>query len=213
MGTTPTTHHHKHASRIMGVPELTYFDAPGRGSLARLCFAAGGVKYKDTRVGFSDMPKLKADKTSTVAQCFGSLPVLEHDGFMLCQSLAVAGYASDLALADRLGSDPVIAKKNRAVDTWAAQTNEDLKAATEKLNVVVPKFFGGFGRALERKKTAGPFFFSQQGPSLADLAVFDVVHSAFPGLLKLGQDLSAFPKCLKLVAAVKADARIAVLPE
>ena len=81
-------------------------------------------------------------------------------------------------------------------------------SSTFSWTVLCECHFGGLERLLEAKTTAGPFFFSQCGPSLADLAVFDNVESPFPGLKKLGQDLSAYPKILALAKAVGEDAQI-----
>ena len=110
-------------------PELIYFGAPGRASLTRLAFAAGGIEYKDTRVsGPDELKELKANTESLPATLSGSLPVLEHNGLKLAQSLALAQYASDLGLTSRLGTDPAEIARNRATDLFVAQTHEDMKS-------------------------------------------------------------------------------------
>ena len=40
---------------------LHYFDAPARGQFIRIIFNYAGVEFTDTRYGFGDMPKIKAD--------------------------------------------------------------------------------------------------------------------------------------------------------
>merc|ERR1711966_21990 len=97
------------------------------------------------------------------------------------------------------------ALQNKATEAMMLATNEDLRAA---LPAAVAQICGGVERALARKTPPGPFFFSQKGPSAADLAVFDNVTSPFPGLLALGMDLAAYPRINALVAAVRESERI-----
>ena len=42
--------------------KLTYFDARGRGEIARMVLAAAGQKYENVRVSFEDWPALKPSK-------------------------------------------------------------------------------------------------------------------------------------------------------
>jgi len=203
------------------IPELTYFNGPGRANLTRLAFSAGGVQYKDTRYEFSEWPAIKTDKTSVPGQLFGSMPVIEHDGHLVGQSLACAVYAAELGIwreKDFLGKDLAEQSKNKATEMMVILTNEDLKvcmykclfgddeskkAGREALPGSVAPLLAALERALERKTSPGPFFFSSAGPSLADLAVFDNVKSPFPGLQMLGIDISTdYPKLQALVDAV-----------
>lgn len=209
----------------MSAPQLTYFDGPGRARLTRLAFAAGGVEFKDTRLSFSEWPAVKADSKSVPAQMFGSMPVIDHDGHMVAQSLATACYASELGIwaQGRLGSGAAAAK-NRSVDIMVAATNEDLRAAmykclfgsdeskkagAEALPARAAPLLEALERIYSRKTCSGPFFVSTAGPTLADLAVFDNVTSVFPGLKALGVDLTPYPGLNACVAAVAADERIA----
>lgn len=206
------------------IPELIYFDGPGRANLTRLILAAGGVQFKDTRHSFSTWPEVKGDPTSAPAQLFGSMPVIKHGDFLLAQSTATATYAAELGIWQQgvLG-DGADARRNRATEAMMLATNEDLRATMYKclfgddaskaagkaaLPAAAGKILAGVERALGRKTAPGPFFFSQGGPSAADLAVFDNVTSPFPGLRALGVDLGAYPRINALVDAVGKSERI-----
>merc|ERR1719272_2691236 len=148
--------------------------------------------------------------------------MIEHGEFKLGQSVATASYAAELGLwaSGRLGEAVAV---NRATDMMVIATHADLQsdmyaclfgddagkaAGLVALPAKAAKFLAALERMLERKKTAGPYFFSQSGPSLADLAVFDNVMSPFPGLKALGIDLAPYPKLLAVVAAVGEDALV-----
>jgi len=199
-------------------PELMYFNGPGRANLTRLAFEAGGVKFIDTRV--ANWPEVKADPNSAPAQLFGVMPVIKHGDNLIGQSLAVALYAAELGIYQqgRLGETPGEVAVNRATDIMLIQTNEDLRSTMykclfgddeskakgkEALPAAASKILDGIERALARKTSPGPYFFSQNGPSLADLAVYDNIVSPFPGLDALGFDRSGYPKINALVDAVK----------
>ena len=194
-----------------GKPELSYFDGPGRANVTRLSFVVGGVKFVDHRV--ADWPAVKGDASSTPAQLFGSLPVIKHGELLIAESVATAMYAADLA--GLVGSSAA----DRALCSMVVSTNEDLRqvmykglfgsdeskaAGLKDLPNASAKFLAGLERALERKTSDGPFFLGGDSPSVADLAVFDNVHSAFPGLLKLGVNLDAYPKVVACADAVAA---------
>jgi len=68
--------------------KLTYFDATGRGELTRLIFAKSGTKFEDVRIAAADWPKVKASMPT------GKMPVLQHNGHVLVQSLVIARYAA-----------------------------------------------------------------------------------------------------------------------
>ena len=198
------------------IPELMYFNGPGRANLTRLIMAQGKVEFKDTRV--ANWPEVKGDPNSAPSQLFGSMPVIKHGDFLLAQSIATASYAAELGIWKQgILGDGADKHKNKATEIMMLATNEDMRAAMYKclfgdddskaagraaLPAAVSKIFGAVERALERKTAPGPFFFSQNGPSAADLAVYDNVKSPFPGLLALGVDLSAYPKINALVDAV-----------
>lgn len=65
---------------------LTYFDGMGLGEPIRLLLAYGGVDYEDVRIKMEDWPKIKNNMP------FGKMPMLEIDGKVLHQSVAIARY-------------------------------------------------------------------------------------------------------------------------
>ncbi|TKR92242.1 hypothetical protein L596_006933 [Steinernema carpocapsae] len=69
----------------MTVYKLHYFEnVGGRAELIRLLFAYGGIEFEEISLNFSDWPKLKANYPN------GQVPVLEKDGKILPQSIAIA---------------------------------------------------------------------------------------------------------------------------
>jgi len=200
------------------IPELTYFAGPGRAQLTRLVFAAGGVEFKDTRHSFEEWAKIKADPECLAHKGFGQMPFLTHGDVLIFQSHAVAQYAAEIGInKNRKWANEAL---NRATDKMVLDTHKDVqsamykclfgsdegkKAGLEALPEATNKLVGGLERIIERSQTEGsPLLFSsvEQGPSLGDLAIYDLVTSPFPGLKALGQDLSAFPKVNALVEAV-----------
>lgn len=207
----------------MGKPELIYFDGPGRGQLTRLAFAAGDIDFVDTRVSMSDWPAVKADPKSVPAQCFGSMPCIKHGDVLLSQSEATATYAAKQGIwKDRLGQGDEQAP-NRAMEMMVLGAHADLQAAMykclfgddaskakgkEALPSAVAPILQGLERAVERRSANTPFFFSEAGPTLADLATYDAFESPLPGLKALGVDVKPYPKLCTVVAAVAQDAMI-----
>uniref|UniRef100_A0A8C8S2I6 Hematopoietic prostaglandin D synthase n=1 Tax=Pelusios castaneus TaxID=367368 RepID=A0A8C8S2I6_9SAUR len=74
--------------------KLTYFNLRGRGEIIRYLFAYSDIKYEDHRIEQVDWPKIKP----TIL--FGKIPILEVDGVIIHQSLAIARYlAKETGLA------------------------------------------------------------------------------------------------------------------
>ncbi|KAJ8298958.1 hypothetical protein KUTeg_023018 [Tegillarca granosa] len=68
--------------------KLTYFNIRGRAELTRLVFVASGTNYEDNRIEREKWPAIKESMPQ------GQLPILEVDGFVLPQSLAIARFAA-----------------------------------------------------------------------------------------------------------------------
>ncbi|KAM4707911.1 hematopoietic prostaglandin D synthase-like [Discoglossus pictus] len=66
--------------------KLTYFTFDGKGEIIRYLFAYMDTKYEDYRIEFADWPAIKP----TIP--YGKLPILEIDGVIYHQSLAIARY-------------------------------------------------------------------------------------------------------------------------
>jgi len=212
----------------MGKPELIYFDGPGRAQLTRLAFAVGGIDFVDTRIPQADWPALKSNLDSVPAKCFGSMPCIKHGDVLLAQSQATASYAAGLGIwkQGRLGADCGTAAVNRSTEMMVLGAHADIQAnlykclfgddetkakGKEALEQSAPKALAALERILARKACDGPFFFCEVGPTLADLAVYDVIESPFPGLKALGIDVTPYPKCCAVAAAVADDANVKAL--
>ncbi|KAL2780608.1 hematopoietic prostaglandin D synthase [Daubentonia madagascariensis] len=66
--------------------KLTYFNMRGRAEIIRYIFAYLDIEYEDHRIEQADWPEIK----STLP--FHKIPILEVDGLILHQSLAIARY-------------------------------------------------------------------------------------------------------------------------
>ncbi|NWI18453.1 HPGDS synthase, partial [Crypturellus soui] len=66
--------------------KLTYFNLRGRAEIIRYLFAYSGKQYEDHRIEAAEWPKIKP----TIP--FGKVPILEVDGVIIHQSLAIARY-------------------------------------------------------------------------------------------------------------------------
>jgi len=70
---------------------IKYFDIQGPAEPSRLALAIGGVPFEDVRVTFDEFKAMKSSLPS------GQLPLLEADGEVLTQSMAMANYCAKLA--------------------------------------------------------------------------------------------------------------------
>ena len=63
--------------------KLTYFGAYARAETIRFLLDHAKVKYEDNRIGFGDLPGLKASGTLE----FGQVPIFHwKDGTVMCQT-------------------------------------------------------------------------------------------------------------------------------
>lgn len=187
--------------------KLSYFDMAGRAETTRLALAYGNIAYEDKRVAFPDWPALKPTTP------LGQLPVMEVDGKVFAQSIAIARYAAKLSGAyptdalQALAVDMVVDTVNDLVSVlidilWLEQ-DETKKA--EKSKKLVEEMMPTSFAALEEMVEGGAFFGSSI--TLADIRVFDFVVSiavSFPGF-----DISKFPKIVGVVESVKTNPNIA----
>eukprot|EP00961_Rhodomonas_salina_P220167 2976761-Rhodomonas_salina.2 len=65
----------------------------GRAEPIRLCFTIGDVKFEDERINRDQLMEGKASGRFPL----GSLPVLEVDGKVVCQSYAMQNYAAKIS--------------------------------------------------------------------------------------------------------------------
>ncbi|NXL44538.1 HPGDS synthase, partial [Podilymbus podiceps] len=110
--------------------KLTYFNLRGRAEISRYLFAYSGKKYEDHRIEAADWPKIKP----TIP--FHKIPILEVDGVIIHQSLAIARYlARESGLAGQTPVEQALA--DAVVDTiddfmtlfpWA-EKNQDVRSS------------------------------------------------------------------------------------
>merc|ERR1712165_416447 len=72
---------------------LTYFPARGRAEISRLILAHAGVKFDDIRLTGEDFAKVKP------LLPYGSMPILEYKGEVICESMAIAKFLAELCNA------------------------------------------------------------------------------------------------------------------
>ncbi|KAI9979781.1 hypothetical protein PInf_000547 [Phytophthora infestans] len=178
--------------------KLTYFDGKGRAELSRLIFSYAEIAFTDDRITHSDFAALKPTLP------LGQVPVLELDGTVYGQSMAIARYAAKIA-----GLYPSDATEALKVDVFSCSledlegpivdfmlktSDETEKAQKKKVFVeeMVPKYFAALEKML----------------SLADLQFLDFVDNklkwAFPDF-----KVDGFPKLTALLSNVKAEPKIA----
>merc|ERR1712083_923209 len=69
---------------------LTYFPARGRAEISRLILAHAGVKFDDIRLTGEEFVKVKPILP------YGSMPILEYKGEVICESMAIAKFLAEL---------------------------------------------------------------------------------------------------------------------
>merc|ERR1711976_57481 len=103
--------------------KLIYYNGRGRAETIRLVFALAGKEFDDHRIKPEDMPALKPTLP------FGQVPVLEHNGEMMCQSMTIARFvAREFGLAGETNLE-------------AAQVDEIVDVITDFQNALYDVFF------------------------------------------------------------------------
>lgn len=178
--------------------KLTYFNARGRGEISRLVFAYGGIAYEDNRIEFSEWPALKA-KTP-----FGGLPVLEVDGEMFGQGIAINAYAAQAAGCygasplEKLKIDSVaLAREDMltAITKWHFEQDEEKKKVEggKLFGEIIPMYLEKFNQFVkENPKKSGYMVGSKL--SLADIVMVEATQ------MLVEQDAGALDKYPELKA-------------
>ncbi|KAG6613581.1 putative glutathione S-transferase [Phytophthora cinnamomi] len=188
--------------------KLTYFDGKGRAELPRIIFNYGGVAFTDERVSHADFGAMKPTLP------FGQVPILELDGVVYAQSMAIVRYAAKLV--GLYPSDPVEALKADMFSCslgdlegpfidFAFKTPDETEKAQKKkvfIEETVPKFL-----ATLEKLVAGKFILGDE-LSYADLQFFDFVDNKIKWIFP-DFKTDAFPKLTAVVSNVKAEPKIA----
>ncbi|KAF1324544.1 Glutathione s-transferase, partial [Globisporangium splendens] len=188
--------------------KLTYFDAAGRAELTRLLFAFGGIAFEDVRVSDTEFSAMKASLP------LGQLPILEVDGVVFSQSMAIHRYAAKAA-----GLYPADATQALRVDmisetfanmletVWDAifyALDEASKAekTTKFMQETLPQSFAQLEEMVQGK------FFMGDNVTLADVHLFDIMQNELK-VRFLDFDMSKYPNLEGVVETVKSNANIA----
>ncbi|KAJ3663480.1 hypothetical protein Zmor_007738 [Zophobas morio] len=112
--------------------KLTYFDVAGVAEASRYLFSYGGIEFEDVRIKREDWLQHKDSMP------FGVLPILEHNGKIVGQSLAIARH---------------LAKKVKLVgdNDWE---NLEIDAIVDTINDMRPKLAPIFMEQDETKKSS-----------------------------------------------------------
>lgn len=108
---------------------LTYFDATGIGECIRFLFSYGGIPFEDNRIEFN----LNKWRTRKDKPMYGFLPLLEVDGKMVNQSIAIARF-----LAKKVGLVGKDDWENLEIDA-VVDTQNDLRLKLTELLLTLDK--------------------------------------------------------------------------
>jgi glutathione S-transferase len=169
----------------MRLPKLTYFDFDGgRGEVARLALAIGGVAFIDDQVPFDAW---KARKAHTP---FGALPALEIDGRTVAQSNGINRYVGKLvglypadpwqaALCDE-AMDAIEDIGGKILATFDLPAVEKKAQREALVSGLIPFFLTRLQNRLEEN---GGRYFADDRLTVADLKVFVWIRHLKSGAL------------------------------
>jgi len=186
--------------------KLYYFNGKGRAEMIRLTFAAAGKEYEDIRLEQKDFGERKADFP------FGQVPVLEVNGKMYGQSMAIVSFLGrEFGMYGSSNVDAIVIEQVMQLIQDLLQTavkfffekDEKVKeeAETKFKGETCPKFYGFFEKML--KDSGSGFFLSKM--SVADVAVYDMATGMMAKSLPPMDD---FPMLKALVASVGDNAGV-----
>jgi len=198
--------------------KLTYFNLNGRAEAIRLAFAVGGIDFEDERIEQKDWPALKP-KTP-----LGTMPILDVDGKLICESNSVLRFVGQLA--GIYPSDPWIsAKTDEIADAcedlannpglfpvlFSAIAPEEKKAKFEaalKPGGFIHTWGTSVNKILHTNGKALKFTVSDE-LTIGDLKLFALVTSAETGFPGLSTFREQFDKIKAVVGNVAAHPKIA----
>lgn len=161
-------------------PHMIYFPVAGRGELAKLIAAAGGLELKVTIDPEERKKYVKAE--------FGSpsgLPLLEHNGLKISQSAAIETYLASIA-----PKFAALTPAQVATDRMFAHIKEDVLLGCAKIvfggalvkdgPTEVPKHVDKWFPVVESLVPAKGFVLGLEYPTVADLAVLNMGKGYMP---------------------------------
>eukprot|EP00455_Lapot_gusevi_P014580 TRINITY_DN172_c0_g1_i1.p1 TRINITY_DN172_c0_g1~~TRINITY_DN172_c0_g1_i1.p1 ORF type:complete len:208 (-),score=68.23 TRINITY_DN172_c0_g1_i1:194-817(-) len=185
---------------MAALPKLVYFNARGRAEAIRLIFAEAGVEYEDVRLAGNEWPAYKAAHNLP----FGQIPILEMDGKVLSQSVAITRYLAkkynlvpandyDAYLCDCYadGINDLRNAAGKAAQCPPEQKEAVLKQFAAEVVPVYAQRYEGFLHA----NSNGEGFFVGNELTWADLFIFDfffTIRHRFADSLNEAPLLTAF---------------------
>ena len=163
-----------------GTPHLIYFPVAGRGELARLIAAAGGLDIKETNAGAE---RSKYDKDKAKYGSASGLPILEHGDLKISQSAAIECYLADL-VPKFAGLTPA----QQATEHMFLSIKEDVLAGCAKVifgdyknaTTEIPKHLDKWLPVIEGLLPSEGFILGLGHPTVADLAVLNMARGYMP---------------------------------
>jgi len=192
---------------------LTYFNGRARAELVRLIFHAAGEEFEDNRIDTGSWQQLKPNTP------FGALPILEFDGLVLAQSLAIARFlAREFGLAgkarfDEALVDSVVDTSNDILgDIVKIIFNEDDKLKRENQKKFVDNILPFTLQSLENmfaKHGKGSGYIIGPDLTYADLAVFNALDQAVQAGLVQWQFFDRYKHISGLLRRLEETPRVA----
>merc|ERR1711988_1051698 len=160
---------------------LTYFPARGRAEISRLILKHAGVKFDDIRLTGEDFAKVKPILP------YGSMPILEYKGEVLCESMAIAAFLAMNGLFENLAK--------------IMFSPEGEKAGIKKklIEETLPE---KFGQLEARLCLNGGQFFSGNALTYADIMLVVLQDNLRSAVIGGGDVLEKFPKMCNLFQRV-----------
>merc|ERR1712227_878630 len=172
---------------------LTYFPARGRAEISRLILKHAGVKFDDVK------PILP----------YGSMPVLEYKGEVLCESMAIAAFLADICnlagtnAVEKAKANEIVLATNGLFETIAKIlfSPEGEKAGLKKklLEETLPQ---KFGQLEGRLCLNGGQFFSGNALTYADIMLVVIQDNLRSAAIGGGDVIEKFPKMCNLFQRV-----------
>ncbi|RZB40563.1 glutathione S-transferase [Asbolus verrucosus] len=185
--------------------KLTYFDVRGVAEPIRFLFKYGGIDFEDVRIKHEEWPQFK-EKTP-----FGQLPVLEHNGKQVNQSIAVARYvAKQVKLVgkddwENLEIDAIVDTINdlrmKLVQIFFEKDEEKKKTLKETaINETFPYYLTRLDTIVQKNKghlavgrlTWADFYFASMSPAFDSFVEGDA-FGKYPNLKALRDKINAIP--------------------
>jgi len=192
--------------------KLTYFNFHGRGECARMLFALAGVEYEDHRIEWAgDAWKEFKPKTP-----FGQLPLLEVDGKVFCQSVAIARYLGnkfgftgktdlDKLQADMI-VDCIIDLCNPLEPIWEEQDETKKKELQKAYEPKLDKHLQNLEMMLAANN-GGSGFFVGNSITWVDCVWTGILYWIY--YMKFGPIIEKHPKVAAIKGRVESEPRIA----